>query len=72
MSKLTISVDRCKGCGLCVNTCPKKVLRLSATQMNARGFRPAELTDEAACISCAFCAIICPDTVIKVEKEERA
>ncbi len=71
MAKLTINTDRCKGCGLCVAVCPKKLLRLSGTVMNARGFRPAELTDEAACISCAFCAQMCPDVVIKVEKEDK-
>ena len=29
MAKLTFKTDKCKGCGLCVDVCPKKVLILS-------------------------------------------
>jgi len=29
------------------------------------------ITDEEACISCAFCARMCPDTVITVRREEK-
>ena len=29
---------------------------------------PVELTDPAACIGCAFCATMCPDCVITVER----
>jgi len=72
MPKLTIVPDRCKGCNLCVDACPKNLLVLSSTEMNSRGFRPVELIDEDACTSCAICALMCPDLVItSVEKEER-
>ena len=29
MAKLTFKTDKCKGCGLCVDVCPKKVLTLA-------------------------------------------
>ena len=29
MAKLTIDAERCKGCGLCVANCPKKLLRIA-------------------------------------------
>ena len=29
MAKLTFREDVCKGCGLCVSVCPKKILALS-------------------------------------------
>jgi 2-oxoglutarate ferredoxin oxidoreductase subunit delta len=67
MARITIDGDGCKGCGLCVNACPKKILAL-AGEINAKGYRPAAVTDESVCIACAFCAVMCPDAVIKVEK----
>ena len=69
MNKVTFNVDRCKGCGLCVTVCPKKIISLSSTTLNKKGYNPAEITDMSKCIACAMCATMCPDTVIKVEKE---
>ena len=44
MVKLTINEERCKGCGLCVRACPKKLLQISKTKLNAKGYHPAEMT----------------------------
>ncbi len=68
MNKLTFNTALCKGCSLCVEACPKKILRLSPDVLNEKGHHPAEVTDESACIACAFCATMCPDCVITVEK----
>lgn len=68
MAKLTFNTDRCKGCGLCVNACPKGLLRLASDQINKKGHHPAEISDPAACVGCAACAMMCPDCVIKVER----
>ncbi len=68
MAKVTFSTDLCKGCGLCVDACPKKTLRLDSDKINKTGHSPAEMTDESKCIGCAFCATMCPDCVITVEK----
>ena len=68
MAKLTINVDNCKGCGLCVDVCPKKVLELSPNKINKKGHKPVEAVRENDCIACAFCATMCPDCIIKVEK----
>ena len=67
MSKVTFDVNRCKGCGLCVNVCPKKLISLSQ-EINAKGYNPAQINDQSACIACAFCATMCPDCVITVER----
>ena len=69
MVKVTISELVCKGCGLCVRACPKGVLALSKTKLNANGYHPAEVVDQAACIGCASCARTCPDVAIRIEKE---
>ncbi len=68
MAHVTIREDRCKGCGLCVSVCPRKILALSKTRFNAKGYNPAECVDPEKCIGCAMCATMCPDVVIKVEK----
>ncbi len=68
MAKITLNEDRCKGCGLCVQVCPKKILRISPDRINSKGHFPAEITDSEKCIGCASCAVMCPDTVITVER----
>ena len=68
MAKLTFKEELCKGCGLCVNACPKQLLALSKTRLNQKGHSPVELTDPYACVGCAFCATMCPDCVITVER----
>ena len=47
----------------------KKILELAHDVLNAKGYHPARMTDQAKCIGCAMCAMMCPDCVIKVEKE---
>ncbi|MDR1463694.1 MAG: 4Fe-4S binding protein [Oscillospiraceae bacterium] len=68
MANVTFQDHLCKGCGLCVSVCPKKIVALCAERLNAKGYHPAQVTDRSACIGCAFCATICPDCVITVEK----
>ncbi len=70
MTKLTFRTDNCKGCGLCVDACPKKLIRISPDKINKKGHHPAEITDQAACVGCASCALMCPDCIIKVEVEK--
>lgn len=66
MGKVTIDGEVCKGCGLCIDACPKKIIEPAHT-LNAKGYHPAHITDESKCIACAACAIMCPDVAITVE-----
>jgi len=68
MAKLSFETELCKGCGLCVDVCPKGILRIAQDKINQKGHTPAELTDPEACIGCGSCAIMCPDCVITVER----
>ena len=68
MAKLTFKTDNCKGCGLCVDVCPKKVLELASDKINKRGHHPVEAARPDDCIGCGSCAIMCPDFIIKVER----
>lgn len=69
-NKVTVTADRCKGCGLCVSVCPKKVLELDHGTLNAKGYHPAAPVRPEQCIACAMCALMCPDVAIRVEKGE--
>lgn len=69
-NRVTIDKEVCKGCGLCVASCPKQVLELDMNSLNAKGYNPASVHDIDNCIACAMCAVICPDSAIKVEKED--
>ncbi len=68
MTKVTFLTDSCKGCGLCVNACPRKIIELDRNTINLKGHNPAHITDQSKCIACACCAVMCPDTLITVEK----
>lgn len=68
MAKVTFREERCKGCGLCIHVCPKKIIVENSEKLNAKGYYPAEVIEMDKCIGCAFCATICPDCVIEVEK----
>ena len=68
MAKTVINANGCKGCGLCVSVCPKKIISLDKTVLNGKGYHPAVVSNMEACIGCAMCATICPDCAITVEK----
>ena len=68
MAKITIDERICKGCGLCADACPKKVISLSEHRMNANGYFVAEAVNPQNCIGCTFCAVMCPDCAIEVER----
>ena len=68
MNRVTFVSDLCKGCGLCVDACPRKIIRLDTSILNKKGYHPAVMTDQEKCTACALCATMCPDVVITVEK----
>jgi 2-oxoglutarate ferredoxin oxidoreductase subunit delta len=67
--KIEIDRELCKGCGYCVEACPKKVIALD-TRFNEQGFYPAICEHPEDCIGCAICAQVCPDLAIEVWKDE--
>ncbi len=68
-AKVTINKEKCKGCGYCVEFCPRGAL-IMTTEINAKGYSPAALADETKCSTCGFCEIICPEFTIKVNRKK--
>lgn len=66
-----IEENLCKGCGLCVSVCPKKVLEISK-QLNAKGYFPAYQARPDDCVKCAICCTMCPDVAISITEVENA
>lgn len=53
----------CKGCGLCIAICPKKVLELN-DQVKCVPVRQDD------CIGCRQCENICPDIALTVKERD--
>lgn len=62
--EIVISIEKCKGCSVCVVTCPQNVIQLSKN-VNGKGYHYLEVTNDN-CTGCTNCAIVCPDGVITV------
>ncbi len=65
---VTIDVEHCKGCELCIPACPPNVLAMS-TPVNHMGYRYPEL--HPGCTGCAACLLVCPDFVFEVFRFEQ-
>lgn len=63
--KHIIDAQRCKGCGLCVDVCPKKVLEIS-DKVSPKGYFPAFQARPEDCIHCTLCCVMCPDVAITI------
>lgn len=71
MAKLkneNLKTQWCKGCGYCIETCPKGAISMSE-HVNLAGYRYIQL-DESKCINCGQCRIVCPDCVFRFTSEE--
>ncbi len=72
MKKVIFNLDseKCKGCALCTETCPKKIMEINSKTLNHNGYNPAVNSDPDVCIGCGNCAVICPEAAISIYVEE--
>lgn len=64
MSYIVINKEKCKACYLCLEECPKKLLKVSK-ETNSLGNHVVEFNDpHHECLGCAMCATRCPDLAI--------
>ena len=64
-AKATADTSLCKGCRLCVGSCPKGAI-IPLTELNKKGYEIIRI-DEEKCIGCGQCYTICPDYVFTIE-----
>jgi len=57
--KLDLNSEECKGCGLCVDACPPRVLRLT-DRLNRYGYHSAAYHGKG-CTGCGICFLVCPE-----------
>ena len=69
LGEVYIIKDQCKGCGFCIEFCPRDVLEFSE-EFNIRGVHPPRVKDETKCALCGFCEAVCPDfAIFSIEKD---
>lgn len=66
---IRVDIDECKGCGLCIEACPPKVISLSE-RLNHYGYRTATYAG-SGCTGCGICHLACPEpgaiTVLRLD-----
>ena len=68
--RVQIDAERCKGCKLCVDFCPKDVIEMTTDRLNAKGITFAESVHPDQCIGCLACTLMCPDAAIELYRLE--
>lgn len=64
MSYIEIDKEKCKSCYLCIDVCPKKLIKKS-NDIGKSGINVVEFDDKnKECLGCAQCAMMCPDVAI--------
>jgi NAD-dependent dihydropyrimidine dehydrogenase PreA subunit len=58
---IKIDEDKCTGCGMCVEYCPRDVFRMSDDNYSCVKYR-----DD--CWYCDVCTFVCPTKAIKIEE----
>jgi len=69
LASVLIDKRLCKGCGICIEFCPKKVLVMS-DEMDERGIRTPHARREQDCSLCGLCELYCPDFAICARRKK--
>lgn len=64
LEKVYTDVTRCKGCGYCIEACPRNAISVS-NHINENGYNVICI-DESKCVVCGMCYKMCPDYVFEL------
>ena len=65
--EIVISEQFCKGCGYCIEFCPKDCLTIG-DRLNTEGYQLPNFINKENCTACTICGRICPESAIEVYK----
>ena len=63
--RVSVIRERCKGCGFCIEFCPRKLLHESK-EFNQKGYHPVDADSRDECLKCRLCELLCPEFAIYV------
>jgi 2-oxoglutarate ferredoxin oxidoreductase subunit delta len=66
---IKVAVDLCKGCEICIGSCPQESIALGQS-INSKGYRYIVLVRDN-CTGCTNCALVCPEAAITVYRQKR-
>ena len=71
---LTLDMEKCQACGICVEACPKNALEItqikSSTNTGIRDFIP-DITDPNKCSYCGVCQVMCPFDALTLKEGDQ-
>jgi 2-oxoglutarate ferredoxin oxidoreductase subunit delta len=67
--RVKLAKSLCKGCGYCVEFCPRKVFEES-DETNEKGVRLPRIARPEDCTLCGLCTRLCPDFALTMAEEE--
>lgn len=62
MVKVNVDLEKCTGCGTCIDTCPVEVFEM----VEVDGEQKSKPVNEEECIICMACETTCPESAIEV------
>jgi 2-oxoglutarate ferredoxin oxidoreductase subunit delta len=62
---LFLQFNRCAGCHICIEVCPKNILEKS-DELNTKVQYPPRVKEGGECSFCQSCELVCPDFAIYV------
>ena len=65
MVTVKVDLDKCTGCGTCIDTCPVAVFELA----DVEGEEKCTVVNNDECIICRACEVTCPEEAIEIIEE---
>ena len=62
MTQVKVDLEKCTGCGTCVDICPLEVYEL----IDVNGKQKASPVNQIDCIGCRTCESACPEGAIEI------